>query len=156
MPSRIDDIQDSSTLRRGSPAAHTVFGTAQTINSANYVYFQAMKELYSLGPRTGPALQIYCEEMLNLHRGQGMDIYWRDTQTLPTEEAYMKMIANKTGGLFRLAIRLMCAVSLCTFDFMPLVEKIGLIFQIRDDYKNLCSNEVCFLTFQINTTTNFT
>ena len=141
--SRIDDIQDSSLLRRGAPAAHMVYGTAQTINSANYVYFEAMKELYALGTQTGAALQIYCEEMLNLHRGQGMELYWRDTLTLPTEEEYMKMIANKTGGLFRLGIRLMCAVSTCTFDLMPLVEKIGLIFQIRDDYKNLCSDEVC-------------
>jgi geranylgeranyl diphosphate synthase type 3 len=101
-----------------------------------------MQELYKLGPQSGAALQIYCEEMLNLHRGQGMDLYWRDTLTLPTEEAYMKMSANKTGGLFRLAVRLMGAVSACDFDFMPLVEKIGLIFQIRDDYKNLVSDEV--------------
>jgi geranylgeranyl diphosphate synthase, type III len=140
---RIDDIQDSSVLRRGAPSAHTVFGPAQTINSANYVYFLAMQELYKLGPQSGAALQIYCEEMLNLHRGQGMDLYWRDTLTLPSEEAYMKMISNKTGGLFRLAVRLMGTVSTCTIDFMPLVEKIGLIFQIRDDYKNLVSNEVC-------------
>jgi geranylgeranyl diphosphate synthase type 3 len=129
-------------LRRGAPAAHIVFGTAQTINCANYVYFQAMQELYKLNSQSGIALAIYCEELLNLHRGQGMDLYWRDTLTLPSEEAYMKMIANKTGGLFRLAVRLMGAVSTCTFDFMPLVEKIGLIFQIRDDYKNLVSNEV--------------
>jgi geranylgeranyl diphosphate synthase type 3 len=101
-----------------------------------------MQELYKLGPSSSAALAIYCEELLNLHRGQGMDLYWRDTLTLPTEEAYMKMIANKTGGLFRLAVRLMDSISKCTFDFMPLVEKIGLIFQIRDDYKNLVSNEV--------------
>lgn len=29
------DIQDNSNLRRGAPSAHTVFGVAQTINSAN-------------------------------------------------------------------------------------------------------------------------
>lgn len=147
----IDDIQDSSPLRRGAPSAHTVFGTASTINSANYVYFQAMQLLSTLPShgaanqtnQTVPAaLSIYCEELLNLHRGQGLDLYWRDTLTLPTESAYLKMVANKTGGLFRLAIRLMGVVSNCSFDFSPLIEKLGMIFQIRDDHKNLVSDAV--------------
>lgn len=142
----IDDIQDSSPLRRGAPSAHTIFGTASTINSANYVYFQAMQTLSTLPTQVIPgALQIYCEELLNLHRGQGLDLYWRDTLTLPTESAYLKMVANKTGGLFRLAVRLMCLVSNCSFDFAPLIEKLGLIFQIRDDYKNLVSDTVSSL-----------
>ncbi|QDS74816.1 hypothetical protein FKW77_002380 [Venturia effusa] len=137
----IDDIQDSSSLRRGAPSAHTVFGTASTINSANYVYFQAMAELSNLPAAVVPgALKIYCEELLNLHRGQGLDLHWRDTLTLPTETAYLKMVANKTGGLFRLANRLMRLLSDCSVDLSPLVEKLGLIFQIRDDYKNLVSD----------------
>jgi geranylgeranyl diphosphate synthase type 3 len=48
--------------------------------------------------------------MLNLHLGQGNDIWWRDTFNCPTEEQYLIMAANKTGGLFRLAVRLMEAV----------------------------------------------
>jgi geranylgeranyl pyrophosphate synthase len=35
-----------------------------------------------------------------------MDLYWRDSLTCPTEEEYLDMVANKTGGLFRLAIKL--------------------------------------------------
>lgn len=35
-----------------------------------------------------------------------MDLYWRDSLTCPTEEEYLEMVANKTGGLFRLAIKL--------------------------------------------------
>ncbi|TID14747.1 terpenoid synthase [Venturia nashicola] len=141
----IDDIQDSSPLRRGSPSAHLVYGTASTINSANYVYFQAMQTLSSLPARIIPqALQIYCEELLHLHRGQGLDLHWRDTHTLPTPSAYLKMVSNKTGGLFRLAIRLMCLVSESErsfeVEFAALVEKLGLIFQIRDDFKNLVSD----------------
>jgi geranylgeranyl diphosphate synthase type 3 len=37
----VDDVEDSSLLRRGLPVAHSIFGTAQTINSANYAYFCA-------------------------------------------------------------------------------------------------------------------
>ena len=32
------------------------------------------------------------EELLNLHRGQGMDLFWRDSLTCPTEEEYVQMV----------------------------------------------------------------
>ncbi|MCJ1474390.1 geranylgeranyl pyrophosphate synthetase [Lambiella insularis] len=131
----VDDVEDSSLLRRGVPVAHSIFGTAQTLNSANYVYFIALQELLKLNnPRT---IQIYTDELCNLHRGQGMDLFWRDTLTCPSEEDYLEMVGNKTGGLFRLAVQLMQAESTSSRDFIPLVNLIGLIFQIRDDYMNL-------------------
>lgn len=57
-----------------------------------------------------------------------MDLFWRDTLTCPTEEDYLEMVSNsmsshipkqssttnlsvETGGLFRLAIKLMQAES---------------------------------------------
>lgn len=92
--------------------AHSVFGVAQTINSGNYVYFLALQELLKLN---NPKLvEIYSEELCNLHRGQGMDLYWRDTLTCPTEEDYLQMVGNKTGGLFRLAVKMMQAESSST------------------------------------------
>lgn len=165
----IDDVEDSSSLRRGVPVAHHIFGAAQTINSANYVYFLALQELGKL--RNPECVGIYTEELLNLHRGQGMDLFWRDTLTCPSEEDYLEMVGNKTGGLFRLAVKLMCAESpshnfpsappaagvdrpadlrgptapdeKCVTpdgktDYIPLVNTIGLLFQILDDYRNLC------------------
>ncbi|KAL8918061.1 MAG: hypothetical protein Q9208_007583 [Pyrenodesmia sp. 3 TL-2023] len=134
----IDDVEDSSLLRRGIPVAHSIFGTAQTINSANYVYFQALNELLKLN--NAEVVRIYAEELCNLHRGQGMDLYWRDTLTCPSEEDYLEMVGNKTGGLFRLAVKIMQAESLNNeTDYIPLVSIIGLLFQIRDDYLNLSS-----------------
>ena len=138
---RIDDIQDQSKLRRGGPSAHLVFGTAQTINAANYVYFLSLRELAGLkDPWT--AMLIYNEELLNLHRGQGLDLFWRDTLTVPTEEEYLEMISLKTGGLFRLAARLLQSAASRSCNLVPLVEVTGLIFQVRDDYQNLCNEHV--------------
>ena len=105
----IDDVEDSSLLRRGLPVAHSIFGTAQTINSANYVYFAALQELLKL--KNDQVLRIYTNELCNLHRGQGMDLFWRDTLTCPSEHDYLEMVGNKTGGLFRLAVLLMQAES---------------------------------------------
>lgn len=136
----IDDVQDNSQLRRGVPVAHNIFGTAQTINSANYVYFLALKELQKLENRD-EAMEIFTNELLHLHRGQGMDLYWRDTLTCPTEDDYLEMVQNKTGGLFRLAVKLMQAESpqKGRIDCVPLVNLMGLVFQICDDYLNLSS-----------------
>ncbi|KAH7028244.1 geranylgeranyl pyrophosphate synthetase AtmG [Macrophomina phaseolina] len=133
----IDDIQDSSRLRRGLPVAHSIFGISQTINSANYAYFLAQQELPKLGDLR--AFEIFTEELLSLHRGQGMDLYWRDSLVCPTEEEYLDMVSKKTGGLFRLAIKLMQIASDTDRDYVPLVNVLGVIFQIRDDYLNLQS-----------------
>jgi geranylgeranyl diphosphate synthase type 3 len=88
----IDDVEDESILRRGVPVAHKIYGQAQTINCANYVYFLALKELQNI-QRPG-IVNIYTEEMLNLHRGQGADIYWRDSGICPSEDEYLRMISN--------------------------------------------------------------
>ncbi|PYI21567.1 terpenoid synthase [Aspergillus japonicus CBS 114.51] len=133
----IDDVEDNSVLRRGIPVAHNIYGTAQTINSANYVYFLALQEVQKL--HNPAAIDIYVQELLNLHRGQGMDLFWRETLTCPTEEEYLEMVGNKTGGLFRLAVKLMQAESGAGKDCVSLVNVMGLVFQICDDYLNLSS-----------------
>lgn len=41
-----------------------------------------------------------------------------------------------------MAVQLMQIFSQCKEDFKPLAETLGLYFQIRDDYFNLCVKEV--------------
>ena len=139
----IDDIQDNSVLRRGNPCAHKIYGVASTINSANYVYFIGLEKILDLNNRE--AVNIFKESMLELHRGQGMEIYWRDTFMCPTEEEYREMTIRKTGGLFNLAIQLMQLFSDAKecpiYDYVELTSLLGLYFQIRDDYANLCLEE---------------
>ena len=77
----LDDIEDSSILRRGIPVAHKIYGEASTINSANYVMFIALERVIALGHPA--AVGVYTEQMLELHRGQGMEIYWRDNFRYP-------------------------------------------------------------------------
>ncbi|XP_076317982.1 terpene synthase-like [Tachypleus tridentatus] len=131
----IDDIEDNSCLRRGIPVAHHIFGVASTINTANYVCFLGLEKLLKLGKPE--ATVVYTEQLLELHRGQGMEIYWRDNFVCPTEEEYKRMVKRKTGGLFGLAVRLMQLFSDNKSDFTKLIGIMGLYFQIRDDYANL-------------------
>ncbi|KAJ8659581.1 geranylgeranyl pyrophosphate synthase [Lichtheimia ornata] len=134
----IDDVQDDAVLRRAVPVAHSIFGVPQTINSANYVYFLALQELLKLNhPHM---ITIYTEELINLHRGQGIELFWRDSRQCPTEEEYIDMVNNKTSGLFRLAVRLMQEAAGSPIDYTHLVNIIGIHFQVRDDYMNLQSD----------------
>jgi geranylgeranyl diphosphate synthase type 3 len=178
----IDDIEDDSQLRRGQPVAHKIYGIPLTINTANYVYFLAYQELFSLRsrhptstsrasslssamptpeeanvPHTGndenagikrlipddELDRIVTTELLCLHRGQGLEILWRDSLQCPTEEEYVGMVNDKTGGLFRLGVKLMmaCSTTNSDIDYVPLVNMFGIYFQIRDDYMNLQSTQ---------------
>ena len=84
------------------------------------------------------AVQVYTEQMLELHRGQGMEIYWRDNFRCPTEEEYREISIRKTGGLFNLAVKLM---QLFASDegtakgngdrYVGLTALIGLYFQVN-------------------------
>ncbi|XP_023267595.1 geranylgeranyl pyrophosphate synthase isoform X2 [Seriola lalandi dorsalis] len=135
----IDDIEDSSKLRRGFPVAHSIYGIPSVINSANYVYFLGLEKVLTL--EHPEAVQVFTRQLLELHRGQGMDIHWRDSYTCPTEQEYRNMVLQKTGGLFGLAVGLMQLFSDWKQDLKPLLDTLGLFFQIRDDYCNLHSLE---------------
>ncbi|XP_061085047.1 geranylgeranyl pyrophosphate synthase-like isoform X2 [Conger conger] len=135
----IDDIEDSSKLRHGLPTAHNIYGIPSVINSANYVYFLCLEKVLTL--EHPEAVRVFTRQLLELHQGQGLDIHWRDTYTCPSEAEYQSMVRQKTGGLFGLAVGLMQLFSGWTCDLKPLLDTLGLFFQILDDYANLHSRE---------------
>ncbi|XP_016955833.1 terpene synthase isoform X2 [Drosophila biarmipes] len=130
-------LHNSSLL--GVPVAHSIYGVASTINAANYALFLALEKVQQLDHPE--ATKVYTEQLLELHRGQGMEIYWRDSFTCPSESDYKLMTVRKTGGLFMLAIRLMQLFSSNKEDYSKLTAILGLYFQIRDDYCNLSLKE---------------
>ncbi|KAK6520035.1 hypothetical protein TWF506_000326 [Arthrobotrys conoides] len=134
----IDDIEDGSDLRRGQPSTHMVFGIPQSINAANYLFVKCIFEAQKLSPS---AVAIFEDELRNLHIGQGLDLHWTFHQRCPSEAEYIQMIDGKTGGLFRMASRLMRdqATQNQDLEVEDLLTLMGRFFQIRDDYQNLGS-----------------
>ncbi|KAI0160238.1 geranylgeranyl pyrophosphate synthase [Xylariaceae sp. FL1272] len=138
----LDDLEDNSPLRRGKPSTHDIYGPAQTINSATYLYIQATELASDLSPA---CLKIFTQEMQRLYIGQSYDLYWSHNAQCPTSIAqYLKMVDDKTGGLFRMLTRMMVAESplakgLTDVNLDQLSCLIGRFFQIRDDYQNLAS-----------------
>lgn len=152
---------DSTCLRRGAAVAHSIYGVAITINTSGFGYFLALEKLFDLNHpdvsckfhgahcplntfiafmwQTG---KIYTEQILEIHRGQGMDIYYRDNFICPSESDYKQMAIRKTGGLFALIVRLMQLFSDDKNDLSKLTTILALYYHIRDDYCGLISEKV--------------
>jgi ophiobolin F synthase len=82
--------------------------------------------------------------MRRLYVGQSHDLYWTHNALCPSISEYLRMVDDKTGGLFRMLTRMMVAESslskdLSGVDLDLLSCLIGRFFQIRDDYQNLAS-----------------
>ncbi|CAF1517164.1 unnamed protein product [Didymodactylos carnosus] len=135
----IDDIQDNSKLRRGSPVAHAIYGAPLTINAANFVYFLALEKALTLNHPD--VTKLFVEQLIELHHGQGMEIWWRDNFVAPSEDEYRTMVIQKCGGLLNIGIRLMQLFSTEQQNFHSICQLLSLLFQIRDDYCNLIFNE---------------
>ncbi|KAL5619731.1 hypothetical protein FOVSG1_001953 [Fusarium oxysporum f. sp. vasinfectum] len=135
----LDDIQDNLPLRRGVPAAHVVFGAAQSINSATFMFVNATAVFISkLCPA---ALKALLEGLETLFLGQSWDLYWKHNLQCPSEAEYVRMVDHKTGGMFIMLVRLMMAESpYCgsevVEDLETLMRLLGRFYQIRDDYLN--------------------
>jgi geranylgeranyl diphosphate synthase type 3 len=99
----IDDVQDNSILRRGIPAAHTMYGVPSTISAVIYVHFKALNRMQSLNhPK---AMAVCTEHLMELYHGQGMDIYWRDNHICPSLEEYQQ-IAKRSKDRVRTMSRI--------------------------------------------------
>lgn len=88
----IDDVEDGSKMRRGVPTAYMIYGTPITINCANHVYFLALQSVLQL--KRHEAVDIFTREMIRLHQGQGMELYFREHHMCPTMQDYEEIVSN--------------------------------------------------------------
>ena len=145
----VDDIEDSSPIRRGKPAIHCEFGVDLALNMGNFMYFlpTIIFERNDFSPQIlAEIVRDWLTVMRRLHLGQGFDIVWhRDRNLFPTRSAYLNMCRFKTGSLSSLAARLgaraasgSASVSPMRVDLLGQTwEDLGTGFQILDDVQNL-------------------
>jgi len=149
----VDDVEDDSTLRRGKPCTHRIFGIDIAINTGNAMYFLPLltliKNRNKLPPRTfNKIYEIYTKEMINLSLGQAMDIAWHRglaNADLITEAQYLQMCAYKTGTLARMAAKMAAVLANAEENVVEklgkFAETVGIAFQIQDDVLDLTSEE---------------
>ncbi|KAB8209740.1 Polyprenyl synthetase [Aspergillus parasiticus SU-1] len=131
------NIQDQSSLQRQKTAAHLVFGPAQSINSAAYMFVRVAKTVNGLN--CPGMLDGLLEELETHFIGQSWELNWRFSLQCPTEQEYLEMVDKKSGSIFRMLVRLMQSASMegSTLDFELLTQLFGRWYQIRNEYLGL-------------------
>ncbi|XP_072939654.1 terpene synthase-like isoform X2 [Epargyreus clarus] len=133
------DLQDDTDFRYGLPAAHRVFSVGLTINAAiTAIAHTTVKKVMELDQR---ALRVYLDGLLEVLRGQGIDLYWTDNFMCPTKEEHIDMLKQKVGCFFATAVQLLQLFSNCKRDYTELTHRIGVYYPIVDDYYNLFNPE---------------
>ena len=149
----VDDIEDSSEIRRGKPCTYKIFGIDIAVNAGNAMYFLPLVPLMEQKEKI-PAEQlrdvyeIYVQEMINLSIGQGMDIAWHRglaNADKINEEDYLQMCAYKTGTLARMSAKIAATLSGADRQLVvklgTFAESIGVAFQMQDDILDLTGTE---------------
>ncbi len=140
----IDDIEDGSNIRRGKLCIHKIYGEDVAINAGNAMYYLPMLSVANSDLDVETKVRIYevvNEEMMKLHFGQGMDIFWHRGGGVPSEDKYLQMCAFKTGTLARMAAKLGGILGSANDDVVnalgEFAESLGVAFQIQDDILNI-------------------
>lgn len=144
----LDDIEDGSALRRGLPATHMVYGAGQAINSATYLYVQAVETVHEV-TKSPQMMSLLLRHLKELFCGQSWDLYWTFHRICPSEAQYFNMIDQKTGAMLRMVVDLMLAAKTTTEvspevasdAFAKFTTLLGRFYQVRDDYLNLTSED---------------
>lgn len=149
----IDDIEDSSELRRGKPCTYKIFQLDIAVNAGNGMYYLPLLPIMVNRQRLHLEIQrnvyeIYVQEMINLSMGQAMDIAWHRgiaNADSVSEQDYLQMCAYKTGTLARMSAKLAAVLSgadnQLTEKLGRLAECIGVAFQMQDDVLDLTGQE---------------
>jgi geranylgeranyl diphosphate synthase type 3 len=137
----IDDIEDSSLLRRNEPCAHLKYGIPLSLNSGYFYIFKSLTQIsQNFSQQTTNNIINY---LTYIHEGQGMDIYYTQNKVIPSLQEYDKMMIYKTGYAFIMNLELLLDKS-TNVIFKKNQDKLknvlllfSLFYQIRDDYINL-------------------
>ncbi len=149
----VDDIEDSSELRRGKPCTYRIFGVDIAVNAGNAMYYlpllPLMEKKAQLPAETVRDIyEVYVQEMINLSLGQAMDITWHrgiaNADNL-NEEDYLQMCAYKTGTLARMSAKISAVLAGANKELVEklgrFAESIGVAFQMQDDILDLTGKE---------------
>jgi geranylgeranyl pyrophosphate synthase len=122
-----DDLVDGARLRRGLPAAWSVYGAHAAKAAGDYLYARAFAVLAATGD--GPAVSTLADAALCLARGEAMQRLQTNDPDTPVDE-YLERCGLKTGKLIEAACLLGSGgdVRLGAYG-----ANLGIAFQIADD-----------------------
>ncbi|MBK9272378.1 MAG: polyprenyl synthetase family protein [Saprospiraceae bacterium] len=140
-----DDLMDRSETRRGKPTIHIKYGDAAAVLTGDAMMIYSLKMLteYLRGPCSDQLIADIYKMALELCEGQQLDMSFESEQ-LVTMQEYLSMIRKKTSALLATSFKI--GANLAGLDqhdrdmAYQLGEKLGLAFQIQDDWLDFYGN----------------
>ncbi len=142
-----DDIMDEAPLRRGKQSVHTLFGRNSAILSGDAMMIKCFDLLLEAGKEKGIGSQLctlMCSAALEICEGQQLDMDFEKLDA-PSELEYLEMIRQKTACLLGVSMQMGALLAGAKQSDAQLLygfgEKIGLGFQIQDDFLDVFGDE---------------
>ncbi|MDR0711333.1 MAG: polyprenyl synthetase family protein [Prevotellaceae bacterium] len=144
-----DDIMDRSDLRRGLPTVVSKWGANTAILSGDAMLIEAYKLICSAAnsANSNALLHTFNRAATEVCEGQQLDVDFELLSTI-TEEQYFVMVGKKTAALLAASAAMgAIAANAAATDVQLLYDfayKLGLAFQLQDDYLDVYSDAAEF------------
>ena len=143
-----DDVMDCADVRRGKPCVHKVWDDNSAILSGDTMLVMAFQMMQQCAAdKLASVMQTFTQTALEIDEGQQYDILF-ETRSDVSEAEYIEMIRLKTSVLLACALKIGAmladaprADADALYEFG---EKMGLAFQLQDDYLDVYGNYETF------------
>lgn len=129
-----DDVVDESDTRRGQRSAHAVWGNSAAVLVGDFLYSRSFQLMVTLDDMR--IMDILAETTNTIAEGEVLQLLNLGDPEV-SEEAYFRVIDNKTAKLFEAAGRLAAVISGRSADDEAALgrygARLGRAFQIADD-----------------------
>lgn len=133
-----DDLMDRAEVRRGKPCVHKVWDENTAILSGDFMLVQAYERVAQCPPeKLARVMDLFTRTAIEIDEGQQYDMDF-ETRMDVSESEYIEMIRLKTSVLLACALKMGAILADAPDDDCEALyrfgEKIGLAFQVQDDY----------------------
>jgi octaprenyl-diphosphate synthase len=137
-----DDVVDESATRRGKDTAHAVWGNSAAVLVGDFLYSRSFQMMVTLDSMR--IMEIMADTTNTIAEGEVLQLLNLGDPEV-SEDAYFKVIDNKTAKLFEAACRLSAVIarqSSAVEDAMARYgTHLGRAFQIADDLLDYSGDE---------------
>lgn len=143
-----DDLMDNADVRRGKPTVHKKWDANTAVLSGDTMLIMACQKMMETQTEKLPELmRLFLRTQQEICEGQQYDVNF-ETRTDVTVEEYIEMIRLKTSVLLACALKSGALIAGASNKDLDLLyrfgEKVGLAFQLQDDYLDCYGDPAVF------------